>query len=121
VSHLKVYHRRDTPKQWRYRDHPRVPPIVGTMEEGWQILRRGQAEAIDGGRAPISGGQHGCDPRAASMRGLLVAVGPVFRQGVVVDAFENVSIYNVLARVLAVPPARNDRDPKVARRLLREP
>lgn len=121
APHLKVYRRRDTPKHWRFRDHARIPPIVGTMEDGWQILRRRSADAIDGGKASRSGGQHGYDPRAASMRGLFIAAGPAFRQGVVVDPFENVSIYNVLARVLGVPPARNDGDPRVVPRLLREP
>jgi hypothetical protein len=36
-----------------------------------------------------------------------------------VPAFENVSIYDVLARILGVMPAPNDGDPAVARELLR--
>jgi predicted AlkP superfamily pyrophosphatase or phosphodiesterase len=119
APHLKVYRRKDTPKHWRFRDHPRVPPIVGTMDEGWQILRRRTAESIDAGMIPRNGGQHGYDPRSVSMRGLFMAAGPAFRQGVVVDPFENVSIYNVLARLLRVRPAKNDGDPAVVKRLLR--
>jgi hypothetical protein len=53
------------------------------------------------------------------MRAVFVAAGPAFREGVVVPPFENVSIYNVLARVLQLTPARNDGDPKVVQRLLK--
>ena len=53
------------------------------------------------------------------MHGLFVASGPAFKRGVVVPAFENVDIYDVLARVLGVVPAPNDGDPRLAARLLR--
>lgn len=53
------------------------------------------------------------------MRGLFVAAGPAFRRGATVDAFENIHIYNALARILGVPPATNDGNPAVARSLLR--
>ena len=54
-----------------------------------------------------------------SMRAIFIAAGPAFKSGVTVAPFENVSIYNVLARILGVTPAPNDGDPSVARRLLR--
>ena len=98
-----------------------IPPIVGPAEEGWQVLRRRTVDAIDAGRYPKTGGQHGYDPRAPSMRALFVAAGPAFREGVVVKPFENVSIYNVLCRVLGLTPATNDGDPKVVERVLRRP
>lgn len=53
------------------------------------------------------------------MRGLFVAAGPAFKSGVTVPAFENVHVYNALARALGVTPARNDGDPTVAEALLR--
>jgi hypothetical protein len=53
------------------------------------------------------------------MRGIFVAAGPAFRQGVHVDAFESVHVYNMLARVLGATPAQNDGDPAIAARLLR--
>ena len=53
------------------------------------------------------------------MRGVFVAAGPAFRQGATVPAFENIHIYNALARVLRVTPAPNDGGPDVAESLLR--
>jgi predicted AlkP superfamily pyrophosphatase or phosphodiesterase len=116
---LKVYRREETPAHWHYRDHPRIPPIVGVVDEGWQIMRRSSFESIMARTVRPAGGQHGYDPRVRSMRGLFVAAGPAFKQGITVPAFENVHIYNALARILGVVPAKNDGNPEVARRLLR--
>jgi predicted AlkP superfamily pyrophosphatase or phosphodiesterase len=112
--HLRVYRKAESPPHWRFRSHPRVPAIVGVAAEGWTLVRRPIDPAV-----PFHGGNHGYDPRVASMHGLFVASGPAFRRGVVVPAFENVDVYGVLARVLGVPPAPNDGDPGAARRLLR--
>ena len=43
---LHVYRRASTPESWHYRDHPRIPPIVGVVDEGWQMLRRTTVAAI---------------------------------------------------------------------------
>lgn len=118
-THLKVYRRHETPKHWRYRDHRRIPPIVGVVDEGWQVLTRATVDRLTQRGVGQISGQHGYDPRARSMRTLFVAAGPAFREGVVVKPFEAVSVYNVLARVLGVTPAPNDGDPKVVKRVLR--
>ncbi|MEO5823918.1 MAG: ectonucleotide pyrophosphatase/phosphodiesterase, partial [Vicinamibacteraceae bacterium] len=112
--HLRVYQKAETPPAWRFRDHPRVPAIVGVADEGWSIARR-HLNAT----AWFSRGNHGYDPEVRSMHGLFVASGPAFRRGAVVPPFESVDIYNVLARVLGITPAPNDGDPGVAERLLR--
>jgi len=116
---LRVYRRSETPEAWHYRDHPRIPPIIGVMDEGWQILRRATVNAIREGRARPAAGQHGYDPALMSMRGVFAAAGPAFKQGATVPAFENVHIYNTLARVLGVTPAPNDGGADVATSLLR--
>ena len=115
---LKVYRRNDTPRRWRYRDHPRIPPIVGVVDEGWQVLRRNTIVDIVARRIAGDRGAHGYDPRYTSMRGVFVAAGPAFRSEVTVRAFENVHIYNALAGVLGITPAKNDGNPEVARALL---
>jgi predicted AlkP superfamily pyrophosphatase or phosphodiesterase len=116
---LRLYRRTETPAAWHYRDHPRIPPIIGVMDEGWQILRRATLDAIREGRARPSGGQHGYDPALTSMRGVFAAAGPAFKQGVTVPPFENVHLYNTFARVLGVTPAPNDGGADVAASLLR--
>ncbi len=117
--HLKVYRRDAIPERWHYRDHARVPPILGVADEGWQVLRRTTVDGIKAGRITGGRGLHGYDPQLMSMRATFIAAGPAFKSGVTVAPFENVSIYNILARILGVTPAANDGDPSVARRLLR--
>jgi predicted AlkP superfamily pyrophosphatase or phosphodiesterase len=116
---LRVYRKAETPAHWHYRDHPRIPPIVGVVDDGWQIMRGATLADLIAGTTTGGRGQHGYDPRAMSMRGIFVAAGPAFRQGVTVPAFENVHIYNMLARVLGLTPSKNDGSDRVARRVLR--
>jgi predicted AlkP superfamily pyrophosphatase or phosphodiesterase len=116
--HLAMYRREETPAHWRLRDQLRVAPITGVADEGWVVvLRRNIDEYWK--RSP-DGGQHGYDPQVVSMHGIFVAAGPAFRRdGSVVPAFENVDVYDILARVMGVRPSSNDGDPQTAERVLR--
>jgi len=116
---LRVYRREQTPEQWHYRDHPRIPPIVGVADEGWQVVRRATVQAFQAGKISGGRGNHGYDPDVMSMRGIFIAAGPAFRAGDTVDAFRNIHIYNALAMALRVAPARNDGNMAVATSLLR--
>lgn len=117
--HLQVYRREETPEAWHFRDHPRIPAIVGVADDGWVVRR----ERPKPGDTPMkSGGAHGYAPDADSMHGLFVAAGPAFRGGgVTVPAFDNIHVYNMLAAALGLRPAPNDGDVAVARRVLAVP
>ena len=116
--HFTMYRREQTPEHWHFRDQPRVPPLTGVADEGWVVLLRRNVDEY-WKRSP-DGGQHGYDPRLMSMRGILVAAGPAFRDGgAIVPAIENVQVYNMLAMVLGVTPSDNDGDPAMARVMLR--
>jgi predicted AlkP superfamily pyrophosphatase or phosphodiesterase len=119
---LKVYRRAETPEHWHYRDHPRIPPIVGVVDEGWQIMVRStlNQRRLLGGLGLAPRGEHGYDPSVArSMHGIFVAAGPAFKSGVTIPAFENVNIYDTLSQVLRVTPAANDGDMSFAKTVLR--
>jgi predicted AlkP superfamily pyrophosphatase or phosphodiesterase len=116
---LKVYRRAEMPPQWHYTGHPRIPPIMGVADEGWQVLRRSTLDVLRSRRLRGAAGQHGYDPVNLSMRAMFVAAGPAFKNGVTVPPFENVNVYNVLAQVLRIAPAPNDGGTDVARHLLR--
>ena len=118
---LRVFRPQTTPEEWHFRDHPRIPPIVGVADDGWQVLPRATVNQILAGTIAGERGNHGYDPALMSMRGIFVAAGPAFRSGATIDAFQNIHIYNVLAEVLGVPPAPNDGNYDVARSLLRVP
>ena len=116
---LTVYRRAETPERWHYRDHPRIPPIVGVADEGWLVLHRSNVAERVARRLVGPRGEHGYDPEATSMHGLFAAAGPAFKRGATVPAFENVHVYQALTAALGLTPAPNDGNPAVAARLLR--
>jgi predicted AlkP superfamily pyrophosphatase or phosphodiesterase len=109
--HLQMYRRDQTPVHWHLRGQTRVPPLTGVADEGWVVMLH--SSFAEYWKRSRHGGQHGYDPQLKSMRGIFVAAGPAFKSGRRVPAFENVSVYNILARVLGVPPPANDGDPAV--------
>jgi hypothetical protein len=54
------------------------------------------------------------------MGATFIAAGPAFQEGVVVPAFANIHVYELLCRVLGLAPAPNDGSLEVLRGVLRE-
>ncbi len=108
-DHYECWRKEDLPPRWHYGTHPRVPPIVCQMQEGWDAGTR----AALAKRAPgATRGSHGFDPGLPSMRTIFIARGPSFRRGVVVPPITNVDIYPLLMSLLGLAPAPNDGDPR---------
>jgi predicted AlkP superfamily pyrophosphatase or phosphodiesterase len=116
--HLRMYRRSDTPPAWHYRDHPRIPPLVGVADEGWLIVKGTVVERAAQALG-LQRGAHAYDPSVESMRGIFIAAGPAFKRGVTVPAFENVHVYGALAAALGVKPEPNDGDMTISRTVLR--
>ena len=57
-------------------------------------------------------GAHGYDPAERDMHGIFVAAGPSFRRGLATPPLDNVDVYPLLARLLGIPAAPNDGDPR---------
>ena len=104
--HLTIYRKEEVPERYHYRAHPRVQPIIGVADEGWLVTTSGYLAGR--GRRPPPRGVHGYPPEVASMRALFLARGPAFAKGMVVEPFQNIHIYALLAQVLGLKPARND-------------
>jgi len=115
APHLAVHRKTEMPEHLHFDSHRRIPPIIGIADEGWVITTR---ERYEENPSRFNGGTHGYDPRLPSMHGLFLGHGPAFPQGAVVEPFENVHLYNLMAMLLDLEPAPNDGDPSVARRLL---
>ncbi len=113
---LQVFTREDVPSPYRLRNHPRLPAIIGVADDGWHVTTRALLARED---KRLPRGAHGYDPKHRSMHGLFVAAGPRFRTGVVVPAFDNIHVYELLCRVLALRPASNDGDSSVTAAFLR--
>ncbi|HEY5803183.1 MAG TPA: ectonucleotide pyrophosphatase/phosphodiesterase [Lysobacter sp.] len=99
----------ELPERWRYGGNPRVPAIICQMHEGWDALPR---EKVAQRAAGVTRGSHGFDPALPSMRAIFLARGPSFRRNAVIPPFDNVDVYPLLAKLLAIPPAPNDGSPQ---------
>jgi hypothetical protein len=44
------------------------------------------------------------------MHAFFLAHGPAFKSGITVPAFENIQLYNLMAKVLEIDPSPNDGD-----------
>ena len=53
------------------------------------------------------------------MGALFVAQGPAFRRGAVLEAFDNIHVYNLLCAVLGLNPAPNDGDQRLVHAALK--
>jgi len=105
-AHYACWRKEAMPARWRYGTHPRVPPIVCQMDEGWDANFRAELAK----RPAHARGSHGYDPALPSMRAVFIARGPAFRTGVQLPAFDNVDVYPLLARLAGVRPEPNDGD-----------
>ena len=112
---LRVFRPADAPPEFHLYEHPRLAPIMGAPDVGWEVMPKLWYEA----RGVISG-NHGQNPEHPDMHGLFVAVGPSFSQGARVDSLHSVDIYNLLAAALGIPPAPNDGDLTHTTGILRE-
>lgn len=104
---LAVYRRDEIPADLHYGDNPRIPPVIGIAADGWTISTRRQVERDEASGRP-AGGNHGYDPAARSMHGLLIASGPQFAHGRTVGQIKNIHLYEMMAHVLGLRPAPND-------------
>lgn len=112
---LAVYRPADVPERYHLRGNPRLPPILGEVDVGWEVYSRAFFDKI---RGNMRRGDHGQDPSDPRMHGLFVAAGPAFRRGVRIGRVESVELYNLMTAVLGLAPAPNDGDPQALRHLL---
>ncbi len=99
---MRAYRRGEMPAHWRL-DHPtRGPDLLLVPEPGWILSRRAVPLWDD------YSATHGYEPTLREMHATFLAEGPAFREGVVVEPFENVNVYELIAHLLGVEPAPND-------------
>jgi len=120
VVNATCWKKADVPARFHYSRGARVAPIVCSANEGWVLTsneRFEEAKKRDGFERPH--GAHGYDNQLASMRALFIAHGAAFKKGAVVEPFENIHIYNLMAKVLGLTPAKNDGNLETVKNILR--
>ena len=96
--HLRCWPKGSIPARFHYGANPRVPPWFCLAEPGWEVLKTMPGK-------PFTGGTHGYDNDAPSMRALFIANGPAFRAGVRLPVFDNTAVTPLLRDLLGLPAA----------------
>jgi len=116
----KVYRKSELPARFHYSNSPRIPALLVLPQEGWTLMTRAKYEENKSKeRKSAMRGGHGYDNELPSMRAIFIGHGAAFRKGVTVEAFENIQVYNVMARILSLKPAPNDGNDQTATAVLR--
>ncbi len=103
--HLKVYLKDEIPERFHYRQHRRIPPLIGIADEGWSITTRA---FFNRNPERYNGGNHGYDNALTSMRAIFIAHGPDFKNGFRYHTIGNIHLYPLMAKLLGVQPAATD-------------
>lgn len=102
-NNYRVYKKEKLPGHYHLSEHYRIPEIIMIADVGYTITSREFFE--DRG---VLGGTHGFDHEAPEMRTIFLADGPAFKNGVVVNPFQSVHIYELMCEILGLEPAEND-------------
>lgn len=117
IEHMQCWRKHEIPARFRYGSHRRITPWVCMGDEGWTIHDRFHFK-----RNGVNPGSHGFDPMLDSMAAILIAHGPDFEPGAVLDEIDSVDVHPLLMRLLRLPPlpsGARDGDPQRTLPLLR--
>lgn len=103
---FKVYLKENIPERYHLKNNSRVPEILMVADEGYTINTKQFFESR--GSDYPSGGAHGFDNANPKMDAIFVAYGPAFNEEVKLGRFENIHLYEVMAKILNIEPAPND-------------
>jgi len=115
----RVYRKAEMPARFHYSQSPRIAPLLVLPAEGWILTnRKAFAELQAKGETKRPKGGHGYDNQLPSMRAIFIAHGEAFKKGKVVSPFENIQVYNIMAKILGLKPAVNDGNYRAAKAVL---
>jgi predicted AlkP superfamily pyrophosphatase or phosphodiesterase len=105
----KIYRRSQIPKRFRLSHAKRVAPLVIIPKPGTVITNRERWEKAEreGTLDRVRGG-HGYDNMNPLLRATFIAQGPAFKHGYVSEPIESVDVYNLMAKILKLRPAKNN-------------
>ena len=103
-----TYRLKDVPKPLDFNANPREGDPVVVPKALYPITARAKAVEVKGV------GGHGFDPTLVpEMKAIFYAEGPDVKPGVKLASFTNVNVYDFVAGILNLKPAKNDGDQKV--------
>jgi predicted AlkP superfamily pyrophosphatase or phosphodiesterase len=97
-TNFTTYKLDETPAHWHYKKaddwHNRLGDLILVPNTIHQVFNLGT-------RKPTPG-KHGFDNKEVDMRASFMAWGPAFKKGLLIDGFENVHVYPLVAKILGL-------------------
>lgn len=110
LKHATCWKKGEIPERLHYNDGPRVAPLICSSEVGWITTSHKRWDDwykdLDDTSRPR--GAHGYDNKYQEMQATFIAHGAAFKRGYTAEPFPNVDVYNIMARILGLKPAKND-------------
>jgi ectonucleotide pyrophosphatase/phosphodiesterase family protein 1/3 len=101
-QHVRFLLARNLPERMHFVGSPRIPPVVGLVDVGWEVVRDSASYE------PILG-DHGFDPLFSEMFATLLAKGPLIHDdGRVIPPVSNLDVYNFLCANLKIVASPNN-------------
>lgn len=122
IKHATCWRKSEIPERFHYQASPRIAPVICSADEGWILTNHKRFDEWRE-RDELRGlrGAHGYDNQLKSMRATFIAQGAAFKRGAIVKPFENIEIYNLMAQILGLIPAKNDGDFNLVKEMLKNP
>jgi alkaline phosphatase D len=120
--HMQVYRANDYPEHYHFNHPDRVPDLLLLADPQWEIYASRGAKFE--GKLPVKtirGATHGYDNHSPLMQATFIAKGPGFVEHTVVEPFENIELYGLVACLLGVTPAKTDGDIQRVKHFLKKP
>jgi predicted AlkP superfamily pyrophosphatase or phosphodiesterase len=99
IPHARVFRPGQFPAEWETEQNRRFGDLFLLADPGYEFVGKNPP-------AIYTLGEHGYDPKTPEMMGVFLAAGPDFRRGVRLEARENRSLHDLLARLLRLPVSR---------------
>lgn len=98
---FKVYRKEELPKHLNYGSNDRIGDLIIIVEPGHYLSTSGRIK--NNIEKQITRGEHGFDPYTTpTMGAIFYANGPSFKSGLMIEKFENVNVYPLVAKILGI-------------------
>ena len=101
IPNLNVFKREKAPKRFNIATHIRTNDMIAIPEPGYSLF-----ESHD--KISNYNGAHGYLNTDRQMDAVFLAIGNRFKKGYSKNRIKNIDVYNLLANILNITPARND-------------
>lgn len=117
---FKVFTRKDFPTRWHY-DNERSGDILLIARPGKYLVTGDRKKNLEKSEPGSKFGVHGYDPdEAKEMYGIFYAYGPNIKQGTKIQAFRNIHVYPLVAKILGIEIPKIDGEFRVTSAVYKE-